>query len=47
MARAYITEKQVGQLFWYFAVRHAAMMLNQVTGLLGLKIATPFELAQD
>ena len=44
MTRAFITKKKVGQAFWYFAVRHAAMMLNQVPGQLGLKLATPFEL---
>ena len=44
MARAYITEKQFGREFWYFAVCHAAIMLNQVPGRLGLKPATPFEL---
>ena len=47
MARAFITEKQVGRDFWYFAVRHAAMMLNQVPGRLGLKITTPFELVHN
>jgi hypothetical protein len=44
MARAYITEKQVGREFWYFAIRHAAAMLNQVPGRLGRKLTTPFEL---
>jgi transposase InsO family protein len=44
MARSYITEKQVGREFWYWAVRHAAMMLNQVPGRLGRKLTTPFEL---
>ena len=44
MARAFITEKQVGREFWYLAVRHTAMMLNQVPGRLGLKLTTPFEL---
>ena len=44
MAREFITEKQVGREFWYFAVKHAAMMLNQVYGRLDLKLTTPFEL---
>ena len=30
IARSFITEKQVGREFWYFAVCHAAMMFNQV-----------------
>ena len=44
MSRAFITENQVGRKFWYFAVQHAAMILNQVPGRLGLKVTTPFEL---
>ena len=44
MMQSFIIEKQVGQEFWYFAVRHAEMMLNQVPGRLGLKLTTPFEL---
>ena len=43
MTRALITEKQVCQEFWYFAVQHANTMLNQVPGQLGLKLTTPFE----
>ena len=44
MARAYITEKQVNREFWYFAVCHAVIMLNQVPGHLGRHLTTPFEL---
>eukprot|EP00956_Cyclotella_meneghiniana_P043606 scaffold278980_cov116-Cyclotella_meneghiniana.AAC.1 len=44
MARAYITEKQVSREFWFFAVRHAAIMINQVPGRLGRRLTTPFEL---
>ena len=44
MERSFITEKQVGREFWYFTVRHAAMMLNQVPGRLCLKLTTPFEI---
>ena len=47
MTRAFITEEQVGREFWYFAVRHAAMMLNQVPGQLGLKLTTPFEIVHN
>ncbi len=43
MARAYITEKQVGREYWWFAVAHAVCMLNQVPGRLGRKLTTPFE----
>jgi len=44
MSRAYITEKQVGREFWYYAIRHTAMMLNQIPGRLGRKLTTPYEL---
>ena len=47
MARAFITDKQVGQECWYLAVRHAEIILNQVPGQLGLKITTPFELVHN
>ena len=47
MAREFITEKQVGREFWYFAVCHAAMMINQVPGQLGLKLTTLFELVHN
>ena len=32
---------------WYFAVRHAAMMLNQVPGRPGLTLTTTFELVHN
>ena len=44
MARVYITDKQVGREFWYYAISHAALMINQVPGRLGRKLTTPFEL---
>ena len=47
MAQAYITENSLGPEFFYFAVWHAAMMLNQVTGRLVFRIATPFELIHN
>ena len=47
MARAFFTENQVGQEFWYFLVRYAEMIPNQVPGRLGLKITTPFELVHN
>ena len=47
MTREVITEKQVGREFWYFAVRHASMILNQVPGRLGLKLTAPFELVHN
>lgn len=44
MAWSYITEKQVGCEFWFFAIKHAAHMLNQVPGHLGRKLTSPLEL---
>ena len=44
MSRAYITEKQVGCEFWYFAIKHTAQMLNYIPGRLGRKLTCPFEL---
>jgi hypothetical protein len=32
MARAYITEKQVGREFWFYALSHATSTINQVPG---------------
>jgi len=37
-------EKQVGGEFWYYAIHHSAMMINQVPGRLGRKLTTPYEL---
>ena len=45
--RASITKNQTGREFWYFAVCHAAIIINQVHGDLGLKISTPFELVHN
>ena len=44
MAQAYITDKQVGREMWYFSIRRAGQMLNQIPGRLGRKLTTPFEL---
>jgi hypothetical protein len=44
MARAYVTEKQVGREYWFFAVAHATRMINQVPGRLGRKLTSPLEL---
>ena len=47
MTQAFISENQVGRECCYFAVRHAAMMLNQVPGRLGLKLTTLFEIVHN
>ncbi len=30
MARAYITEKQMPRTFWFYAIVHAARMMNAI-----------------
>ena len=47
MARSFITEKQVGREYWFYAIKHAAHMLNQVPGRLGKKLTSPFELVYN
>jgi hypothetical protein len=44
MDRSYITEKQVGNEFCFFVIKHSAHMLTQVPGHLGMPLTTPFEL---
>jgi hypothetical protein len=44
MARSYISEKQMGREYWFFAIKTAARMLNQVPGRVGRKLTSPFEL---
>jgi hypothetical protein len=44
MARSYISEKQMGCEYWFFAIKTAARMLNQVPGRVGRKLTSPFEL---
>jgi hypothetical protein len=44
MARAYPTEKQTGLEFWFYAVKHATQMINQIPGHLGCKLISPFEM---
>ena len=44
MGRSYMTEKQMSRDYWFFAIRHAVLMLNQIPGRLGRKLTTPYEL---
>ena len=44
MTHAYLTEKQVTHEFWFFAIKHAAFMLNQTPGWLGCQLSSPFKL---
>ena len=43
MARAYITEKQMPRTFWFYAVVHAARMMNAIPGRYSSgRLASPF-----
>jgi hypothetical protein len=42
MARAYLTEKQMPRSYWFFAITHAARMMNAVPGKYDTKLASPF-----
>jgi hypothetical protein len=44
MARAYLTEKQMPRTFWYYAIKHAACMMNMIPGCYNNKPASPFML---
>ena len=42
MARAYITEKQMPRSFWFYAIVHAARMMNAIPGRHSGRLASPF-----
>jgi hypothetical protein len=42
MACAYITEKQMPRTFWFYAITHAARMMNAILGKHSSKLASPF-----
>jgi hypothetical protein len=44
MSCAYLTEKQMPLSFWYFAICHAASMMNVIPGKYNGKLASPFML---
>jgi hypothetical protein len=46
MARAYLTEKQMLRTFWFYAVTHAACMMNSTQGKIHGHLASPFLLVQ-
>ncbi len=41
MARAYLAEKQMPRLFWFYAIVHSARMMNAIPGKFGGKLASP------
>jgi hypothetical protein len=44
MSRAYLTEKQMPQTFWYYDIKHSARMMNMIPGNYRGKLASPFML---
>ena len=44
MAWAYLTEKQMPQSFWFFAITHAACMMNAIPGKVAVASPHPFSL---
>ncbi len=42
MARAYLTEKQMPWSYWFFAITHAARMMNAIPGKMDGGLASPF-----
>jgi hypothetical protein len=42
MARAYLTEKQMPWLFWFYVIVHSARMMNAIPGKFGGMLASPF-----
>ena len=42
MARAYITEKQMPRSFWFYAIVHAARMMNAIPGRHSGRLVSPF-----
>jgi hypothetical protein len=42
MARAYLTEKQMPRTYWFFAVTHAAHMMNTIPCKVHGRLASPF-----
>ena len=44
MARSFLTEKQMPRAFWFYAIQHAARMMNCIPGKVHDELTTPFEL---
>jgi hypothetical protein len=42
MVWAYLTEKQMPQTYWFFAITHAAWMMNAIPGKIHGHLASPF-----
>ncbi len=44
MSRTFLMEKQMPRTFWYFAIKHAARMMNMIPGKYKGKLTSPFML---
>ena len=44
MSHAYLTEKQMPWTFWYYAIKHAAHMMNMIPGCYNNKLTSVFML---
>jgi hypothetical protein len=42
MAHAYLTERQMPRTFWFYAITHAARMMNAIPGKIHGRLASPF-----
>ena len=42
MGRAYLTEKQMPRTYWFFAITHAARMMNAIPMKVHDRLASPF-----
>jgi hypothetical protein len=42
MAHAYLTEKQMPCMFWFYAITHVARMMNAIPGKYSGPLASPF-----
>jgi hypothetical protein len=42
MTQAYLTKKQMPQTLWFYAITHAARMMNAIPGKLFCHFASPF-----
>jgi hypothetical protein len=47
MARVYLTKKQMSHNYWFFAITHAAQMMNAIPGKFRDHLALPFLLVHD
>jgi hypothetical protein len=45
MGRAYLTKKQMPRTYWFYAITHAARMMNAIPGKIHSRLASPFLLA--